>query len=211
MIHILIYGAGNIGSRYLQGLALYNDPIVIHVYDISTQSLDLAKQRWSNVVSSNTLHKVNYYRDLNDIPKNINIAIVSTNSNVRVSVVIEIGHRFDVHYWILEKILAQSVQKLDELLFHIKSSANVWVNTCRRMFTWYLEINNSICPYVFPCYAETDEIKDWWIKWGRDRNITIISWPKFHNSTKHFLHEEIMKRIICFPVNHQFDLREIIS
>ena len=74
-----------------------------------------------------------------------------------------------------------------------------------------LEINNSICPYVFPCYAETDEIKDWWIKWGRDRNITIISWPKFHNSTKHFLHEEIMKRIICFPVNHQFDLREIIS
>ena len=94
------------------------------------------------------------------------------------------------------------------------SNYKFWSQYLRKsdlIFFDQFKINNSICPYVFPCYAETDEIKLKWLKWGRDKNITIISWPKFHDSTKSFLNEQIMKRIICFPVNHQFDLKEIIG
>ena len=43
---ILIAGAGQLGSRYLQGLANCQNTLDIYVQDISKQSLQIAKQRW---------------------------------------------------------------------------------------------------------------------------------------------------------------------
>ena len=74
-----------------------------------------------------------------------------------------------------------------------------------------LQVNEKICPYVFPCYAESSKIIDKWIKWGENRNINIIKWPYFPQSAvPHIKHNEL-KHILCFPVNHQFDLTKIIS
>ena len=47
---ILIAGAGQLGSRYLQGLANCQNNLNIFVLDISEQSLQIAKQRWEQVV-----------------------------------------------------------------------------------------------------------------------------------------------------------------
>ena len=38
--NLLIAGAGQLGSRYLQGLALFDKPLNIWVYDISEASLE---------------------------------------------------------------------------------------------------------------------------------------------------------------------------
>ena len=45
---ILIAGAGQLGSRYLQGLANCQNTLDIYVQDISKQSLQIAKQRWED-------------------------------------------------------------------------------------------------------------------------------------------------------------------
>ena len=73
------------------------------------------------------------------------------------------------------------------------------------------KLNKEICPYIFPCYANNSKVVDKWINWGINKNINIISWPKYHTSTIPFLNDDFKKRILCFPINQQFDLSHIIS
>ena len=46
---ILIAGAGQLGSRYLHGMANCRNILDIYVHDIYKQSLQIAKQRWEQV------------------------------------------------------------------------------------------------------------------------------------------------------------------
>ena len=131
---ILIAGAGQLGSRYLQGLAKCQNALDIYVQDINEQSLQIAKQRWEQVfktvypdtVSGMTppaiQHKVTFLSSIEKIPKKINIAIVATNADVRPQVVKQIVTNSEVCYWILEKVLAQSELALDEILSMTQNS-----------------------------------------------------------------------------------------
>ena len=74
-----------------------------------------------------------------------------------------------------------------------------------------LKINETICPYVFPCYAKSVDKKNKWISWGKQKNISIISWPDLPKLAIPFLKYDNLKHILCFPVNHQFDLTKIIG
>ena len=49
---VLLVGAGQLGSRYLQGLAKVSIPLEIHVLDISESSLRIAEARWNEVDTS---------------------------------------------------------------------------------------------------------------------------------------------------------------
>ena len=73
-----------------------------------------------------------------------------------------------------------------------------------------IDLNNKTFPYMFPCYAENNIIKEKWIKWGMENNITIIPWPKYSKLTQIHQDSIYLKNILCFPVNHQFDLKKII-
>ena len=55
MYNIAIIGAGQLGSRHLQGLKLAKLPIKIQVVDSSAESLAVAKSRYEEVVTN---HKV---------------------------------------------------------------------------------------------------------------------------------------------------------
>jgi len=74
-----------------------------------------------------------------------------------------------------------------------------------------IDQNQSICPYVYPCYAEDDNEYHKWLNWGKSNNITIIPWPKYHQDTLKYVPDNFLKRILLFPVNHQFDLSNIIG
>ncbi len=74
-----------------------------------------------------------------------------------------------------------------------------------------ININDEICPYAFPCYFTNDEKYNKWLEWGKSRNITIIAWPKYHKDTFKYIPDNFLRRILLFPVNHQFDLNKIIS
>ena len=71
--------------------------------------------------------------------------------------------------------------------------------------------NPNVCPYVFPCYVNDEIQQERWIKWGKMHNITIIPWPKYHRETLDYVPNNFLRRILLFPVNHQFDLNQIIS
>jgi hypothetical protein len=152
---ILIAGAGQLGSRYLQGLAYCQNTLDIYVQDISKQSLQIAKQRWEEVCQTTLAvngmftdpayqNQITFVSSFDQLPKQIDFAIVATNADVRTQVVKQIAAQCDVQFWILEKILAQSVTALDDLFTLTQNSTGAWVNIPRRMMTWHQQIREKL-------------------------------------------------------------------
>ena len=170
---ILISGAGQLGSRYLQGMAKCSSPLRIFVHDCNKRSIELAKKRWDEVSSQNNAHVVSYITSLKKLPRTIDIAIVSTTADVRLSAVNDICKNTNVNYWILEKVLVQSENDLDKLISTINSS-NAWVNTTRRLMPWYQNIRKQL-----DCSSPTRfEVKggSWGLACNAIHFLDLFSW-----------------------------------
>ncbi len=141
---ILIVGAGQLGSRHLQGALKSNNHLSITVVDPSLDSLNLSKRRAEEVkfgcYSSNIIFK-------QSLPKNENfhICIISTNSDVRAKVTQEVLFNCNVNQIIFEKVLFQN-----ELDFKIisdllkKKNISGWVNCGRRTYDYYQQIKRNL-------------------------------------------------------------------
>ena len=142
MIKSLIIGAGQLGSRHLQGLLKFEMKQLIYVMDPSEKSLDIAKERVREVKNN---HNLIYLNDWAQLPNDFDLVIVATGAKVRSSVVIKLLMDFKVKNLVLEKILFQDVNsyaEISELIRRTKTST--WVNHPRRMFKHYQEIKRVI-------------------------------------------------------------------
>ena len=141
---ILIIGAGGIGSRHLQSLLKIIIPIQIFVVDPNLKALNIAKKMLDEIATNNNHSKhTKYVNNIKSIPKNIDIAIISTNADVRKIVFINLVQRVKVKYVIFEKVAFQSVEDFKEVIsmlddLEIKS----WVNCTRRMFPFYKKLRD---------------------------------------------------------------------
>jgi hypothetical protein len=137
---ILLVGAGQLGSRYLQGLAGVELPLMIHVVDPAQASLDLAQNRWEEVVSPSSLHEVRWTKQLDTTPTSADLAIIATTAKVRPDVVSAVSRHAKPERWILEKTLASSLGGVDRILESV-GQAPAWVNTSRRSTDWYRQVS----------------------------------------------------------------------
>lgn len=139
MLNIAIIGAGELGSRHLQGLLKISLPQNIYVLDKSDISLTRAMER-ANEIKHN--HKIHYINQFHLLPNKLTLAIIATNANVRAKVLIEILSYCDINYLILEKVLFQSVDDFDRIdnLIYQKRITGVWVNHPRRLYPGYREL-----------------------------------------------------------------------
>jgi hypothetical protein len=137
---VLIVGAGQLGSRYLQGLAKVTLPLEIYVVDVSAAALSSAEKRWREVDRPDTLHHVAYFTSLTEVPSKIDLVIVSTSSDVRINVVRDVAKNITVQYWILEKVLAQCAAELHEIELSIEHNGRAWVNTAMYLQPLYKSI-----------------------------------------------------------------------
>ena len=142
MSNILLIGAGQIGSRHLQGLVRTLLNLNITVVDPSGISLSKAKERWVEVGGDQSPHKISWFRALPKNIKSFDIAIVATSSKDRAKLINQVVSSVNVRYWVLEKVLAQSSQEL-ELINSITSKAEaIWVNTPRRLMIFYEQLKS---------------------------------------------------------------------
>jgi len=132
---VLIAGAGQLGSRYLQGLAKSTLPLDIVVFDPSPESLARAEQRWQEMQPT-AEHLVSYVSDLATLPPKLDLVIVATTADMRAGLVEEIRRHAEVSNWVLEKVLAQSTGELNRLKRAIGDGDKAWVNT--PMYQWPL-------------------------------------------------------------------------
>jgi predicted dehydrogenase len=135
--NILITGAGQLGSRYLQGLSKCQNPLRITVQDISSESLAQAELRWQEAGGPSTHHEVSFHTELKQCPQQLDMAIIATTAHSRPEVVKNVAQHSNVRYWVLEKVLAQNSQGLDEIQSHVGNASVAWVNTPRRMIPWH--------------------------------------------------------------------------
>lgn len=137
---ILIAGAGQLGSRYLQGMVNYGQALDIWVYDPSIASLERAKQRWGEVAPIHTQHTVKYVSAIDGLPESLDLVVVATTADARARVVAQLAKQTVVANWVLEKVLAQSHDELSRIQKAIGSAARAWVNTPMHMWSLYKEL-----------------------------------------------------------------------
>ena len=137
MYTILIVGAGQLGSRHLQGAKTSHNELDIWVYDLSEESLTIAKERYNQVISQ-TAKLVHYVQSLDFVPKEIDVTIVATSSKPRYDIVKQILTHHEVKYLVLEKFLFPRLSDYDEIQKLIEEkNVKTYVNCPRRMYESY--------------------------------------------------------------------------
>lgn len=144
MICIAIIGAGQLGSRHLQALASLKYDVAIQVIDSSTDSLKAAEARFKEV-SSRFRGTISFDTDITVLEKNIEVAIVATNSKVRKIVIEQLVANSTVKHLILEKFLfinENDYSTIENLL--LKHNIKAWVNCPRRMMDFYQTLQKEL-------------------------------------------------------------------
>ena len=177
--NILIIGAGQLGSRYLQGLIPLIDDVKIYVIDPLNSSLENCRKLIFSCIKEN--HKdIIYLNSIDEINiKNPELVIISSTSQGRAKLISEVKEKIYPKYWIIEKVLEQSIYELENIknyLSDIKGKA--WINNPRRIMHWHIKLKeciNSIKNSHGPL-----EFKYKGINWGLGCNsihlINLVSW-----------------------------------
>ena len=143
MKHVVLIGAGQLGSRHLQALAHVEQPLMIDVVDPSGDSLRFAEQRFLGVDGSAD-KRIQLHESLDDIEHSlVDVAIVATTADVRAAVTANLVSSRDVRTLLLEKVLFQrgsDLEKVGELL--AERGVPAWVNCPRRMYPFYSELRS---------------------------------------------------------------------
>ena len=139
MRKILLVGAGQLGSRYLQGLSGLQDLSEIYVVDPSESSLSIASGRLAQVPFRSE-HVVTFSTSIKNVPRDLDLVLNVTPAHCRSRVVADLVDRHLVKAWVLEKVLAQNCEQLDQIQRDLVGSKQVWVNTPRRLMAWHEEI-----------------------------------------------------------------------
>jgi predicted dehydrogenase len=137
MSNILLIGAGNIGSRHLQGLAKVKRKLSIYVTDPSQGSLDLSKERFEQIPGSKN-HSIFFSTGLENTPSSIDLAIIATSSNIRKKVTESLLKKTRVRFIIFEKLLFQNKSDYLTVAKLLKRhEVRAWVNCSMRVTPFY--------------------------------------------------------------------------
>ena len=136
MFNILLFGCSKIGARNLQGLVIKNIKLNILVIDSSNSSLNKGKEKWIEAGGNNSKHKINWSNKPNSKYKKFDLAIIATSSKNRAIYIKKLSKKFKIKYWLIEKVLTQSVKEAYLLNDLIKKNT-AYINFSRREMNWY--------------------------------------------------------------------------
>lgn len=146
MKKVSIIGAGQLGSRHLQGLMTAKTEMEIWVIDASEDSLKVAKERCESVEST-TLKNVYYAQNLEALPQELDLVIIATGSKPRADIVRSLLTQVSVKNLVLEKFLFTRLHDYDDIEALLKEKGvNCWVNCPRRMWPAYFAVKELINP-----------------------------------------------------------------
>jgi len=141
MKKIVIIGAGQLGSRHLQGIAQCSFDVSIEVVEPYKGARDIAFDRYKEIKESGFVKDISFYDSIESLSDEIDLVIVATNSNIRAIVTKKLLETKKVKNLVLEKVLFQRVDEyymIEKLLE--EKGVNCWVNHPRRMFPFYQEL-----------------------------------------------------------------------
>jgi predicted dehydrogenase len=138
---VVIIGAGQIGSRYLQGLAQVSTPLNIAVVDTCSKALAIARERFRESSKRVLAHHVEYLNSLVTVSDPVDLAIVSTTSESRRAAIETLLEKCIPSYLVLEKVVFQTTADFEELIPRLKlAGIKSWVNCPRRSLPYFQEL-----------------------------------------------------------------------
>ncbi len=143
--NIALIGAGQLGSRHLQGLKKINLPVNIEVVDPNEESLLIAKERYKEIGDNENIKNIKFINSIENLNENIDLCIIATNSNVRAFATYQIIQKKKVKAIIFEKVLFQKIADYELIKSLLrKNNIKAWINCPRRLFPDYAEIKKHI-------------------------------------------------------------------
>lgn len=146
MYHILLVGAGQLGSRHLQGLMKCHLQVGIEVVEPCGQNRNIAAERANQVEVSGNVAELLFRKSIEEISSTeSDLAIVATNSDVRADVVAELTGRVKIRNLILEKVAYQSVKVFEQQISLLEGkNVRTWVNCPRRIYPFYKDLQREL-------------------------------------------------------------------
>lgn len=146
---VLLAGAGQLGSRHLQGLKKANAELDIWVFDLSKEALAVAEERYNQVEETSTKN-VHFVQTLEDVPTKIDVVVNATGSKPRAAIVENILSTKSVKYMILEKFLfgkLSDYEKIGDILS--EKNVKTWVNCPFKLYSGYQQLKK-LLDYTSP-------------------------------------------------------------
>jgi predicted dehydrogenase len=145
MFRVAIIGAGQIGSRHLQGLAKSRLMVDIHVFDPNVVNCDIAMQRFNEARGNSQRAGLVFNSSFDGPGINFDLAIISTNADIRARTVTDFLSVHDVQYIIFEKVVFQNSEQFEEIIKLLgQRNISAWVNCPRRAITFYQDLKKII-------------------------------------------------------------------
>lgn len=139
MLQIALVGAGQLGSRHLQALALLDRRAIITLVDPSAASLATAKERFGQFAQQQV--EARFTQRFEDLPEVLDAAVVATGADVRRNAIERLLARSRVGVALLEKVLFQRIEDygaIGKLLE--KSGTRAWVNCAQRLWPFFRDL-----------------------------------------------------------------------
>jgi len=138
MVHnVILIGAGQLGSRHLQGLMKSTLPLRIEVVEPSPENSRVAYERAKQILAAGK--ELVFHESIEEVTcDEAGLAIVATNSDVRADVVTQLAGRVSVKSLLLEKVAYQSADTFERQIALFNGlKMKVWVNCPRRIYDFY--------------------------------------------------------------------------
>lgn len=186
MKKILIVGAGNIGYwHYIALTKIKNIELKIYIYDIRKISFNKFKK------NKNT--NIYFLDDLKKIPKNLDLAIISSTAKNRFKITEKVFFYSKAKNFIIEKIVAQSKFELDKFL-SLSKKTNLFISIpilCSKFFRSLkkrnineYKLNTKSTNIDLACNALHFVIISSWILDQQIEKVDISKLKKWHNSKR---------------------------
>lgn len=141
MYEIVVVGAGQLGSRHLQGLASLHKTARLHMVDPSHPAIEKAKARVREIAGERIAADIKEHSGAATLPRQIDLAIIATTADCRLSAMTDLLGHARVKYLVLEKVLFQKFAQYEQASDLIGQHNSVaWVNCPRRVYPVYQTI-----------------------------------------------------------------------
>jgi len=142
---VLILGCGELGSRHLQAVASMPQVTEVEVVDPRQAGLDLGRQRLSELPTGLSPTSFRWLSSWEEATRDSDLCIVATQAHGRHRLVRDVSTSLGCRSFILEKLVAQSVNEIECLIdFARENRLSAWVNCSRRSFPTYKRIKQRL-------------------------------------------------------------------
>ncbi len=144
---ILIVGCGQLGSRHLQAVASLSQVREVEVVDPRPEALALGRERLAEVPDRIHSTTFRWLSALEDASRGGDLCIVATQAQGRCQLVKESAETFGYKTFLLEKLVAQSIQEMEDLMAFARArELSAWVNCKTRAYPFHRRVKQRLDP-----------------------------------------------------------------